>query len=364
VLGELPSGRQRGRWNPLLDRKTLASTVAVLAVGSGLTRIWRRRRHRRGDFRAYVLEYHEISADGTEAEGTISAARFRRHLAHLARRYRPATVAEAAQRLSRGLEEDLVVITFDDGYAGNREAAWPELRTAGMPATIFLTTGFLDGAELWFDRARRQLTTLRQLAVGRSAGGWPSTAREMLAEALGSPPPESVESLTRELKYLPPPRREALLSRLAEIAPPRGESARPLSWDDARALQGEGAELGGHTVSHPILSTVGAAEQEAEIRTSRERIAEELGSPPVSFAYPNGSARDFGDETVSAVERAGFRAACTTVRGSNRPGCDLLRLRRIGIGSDSTTLVEARLAGLFDQEVRRLLGFAKGRPRT
>ena len=116
-----------------------------------------------------------------------------------------------------------------------------------------------------------------------------------------------------------------------------------------------GIEFGAHTVSHPILSTLEPADQEDEIRRSRARIAEATGKEPVTFAYPNGSAKDYDRHTVEILGRLGFQAACTTRRGSNRPGCDRLTLKRLGIGSDSTAIVETRLAGLFDEEVRAWL---------
>ena len=55
------------------------------------------------------------------------------------------------------LLEDAVVVTLDDGYLGNYRYAWPIFCEEGVPATIFLCTGFLDGSELWFDLAERCL---------------------------------------------------------------------------------------------------------------------------------------------------------------------------------------------------------------
>ncbi len=332
-------------------RRLAVRTVSAAAAGSGLTRLERRRRHRRGDFRLYVLEYHEVAA-GVEREGTVSTERFRRHLRYLKRRFRIETLASAAARLEAGgLDRDLAVITFDDGYAGNYRAAWPVLRAEEIPATVFLTTGFLDGAELWFDFARRALDAAR-----RTPPAVEPTAADLLRDALGSwPPAEPVERVMRRLKYRPPAQRDRALAALRDAGMALAPAARPLAWEQAREMMAGGVELGCHTVSHPILSTLEPAAQEAEIRGSRRRIAEAVGREPQTIAYPNGSARDYDRHTVEILRRADFRAACTTRRGSNRPGCDRLTLKRIGIGSDSLAVVEARLAGLFDEAVRSWL---------
>ncbi len=346
-----------------------ALACGAAAAGASGALAWRRlRRRARGDHRVFILEYHDVSGGGSRAaecerEGVISADRFRRHLRQLGRWCRLAPLAEAAARLAepQGLSEDLAVLTFDDGYAGNFEAAWPVLREEGVPATIFLTTGFLDGGELWFDFARRALA-----AAGRRGEDLPAELRARLAASLGNWPlggPRGgrreashravVERAVERLKRLPAAERAELLDRLRAADLPLAAAARPLSWQQARQLQASGVELGCHTVSHPILSLLPPAEQEEEIRRSRERVRQETGVAPLSFAYPNGSGRDFTEETRERVRAAGFGIACCSVRGSNRPGCDPLRLRRIGIGSDPGCVLAARLSGLFDDEVRR-----------
>ncbi len=337
-------------------QRVLAKTVAALATGSGLTRLARRRRRRRGDFRVLILEYHGITA-GAEREGAVSADRFRRHLRYLKRHYRLRTAAAAAAALAapEPLTEDIAVVTFDDGYLDNYEVAWPVLRDAGAPATLYLTSGFLDGGELWFDVARRALA-----AVPGGAASVPPPLAEHLRRGLGAwPPEEPVEPLMRRLKYSPPALRRETVAALAAAGGDLPPAARPMSWEQARQLCAAGVELGGHTVSHPILSMLEPAEQEEEIRRSRQRIAEEIGREPTTFAYPNGSAKDYSDHTVEILTRLGFAAACTTRRGSNRRGCPPMTLRRLGVGSDPLSMLEARLAGLFDEGVRAWLRRAR-----
>ena len=334
----------------------LGASLAVTA--SGVAPALRRRRRRRGEARVFILEYHDVSAAGA-AEGVIPAARLRRQLHHLKRHYRFAALTQAASLRARpgALREDLVVVTFDDGYAGNFEAAWPVLREEGVPAAIFVTTGFLDGGELWFDFARRALAAARRAGPGLGA-----RPRRALAEAFGSWPAgggrpvggdRSLGKAVERLKLVEPAARQRLLDELRAADLALDPPARPLTWEQVRALAAAGIEIGCHTVSHPILGQLPPRRQAEEIAGARERIRQETGAAPALFAYPNGGAADFTAATRELVRAAGFSAACTTVRGANRPGCDPLRLRRIGLGDDPGFVLVARLSGMFDEEPRR-----------
>ena len=44
----------------------------------------------------------------------------------------------------RDFPEKVAVVTFDDGYEDNYKYAFPVLKSLGIPATIFLTTGFIN----------------------------------------------------------------------------------------------------------------------------------------------------------------------------------------------------------------------------
>jgi len=340
--------------------RSTVSAISLVAVATGLNRLLRTRRRKRFGPSLFILEYHDVTGDGREHEGVISAERFRRHLRYLKSRFRVDTVSKGAERLAEpgALSEDRVVVTFDDGLAGNYRWAWPILREEKASATIFLTTGFLDGNDLWFDFAGRALTALKQKPAEISPD-----ARRALTRAMGRGlPSHDVERDVDRLKYLSPQARDDVLGALRdadlELAPP----AEPLTWDQVREMLAGGVEMGAHTVSHPVLTTLPDALQESEITESRQRIAKETGVAPSSFAPPNG---DFNTATIGILRSQGFRAACTTIRGFNAPGTDPMLLRRIGVGNDSIPVLDTRLAGLFNEGVRRWVRRAAAfRPRA
>ncbi len=108
-------------------------------------------------------------------------------------------------------------------------------------------------------------------------------------------------------------------------APPAGFGRQAtLTWDQVREMAAAGVEFGAHTATHPRLSRLSPAQIEHELTQSRDAIAEQLGAPPTSFAYP------YGDTTESAyaAARRHFSAAVTTVlkRAAREPRERLPRL--------------------------------------
>lgn len=335
-----------------MRRHTLTTAASALACASGLNLGLRVFRRLAGRHAVYILAYHDVTRlRADEREGTICAQRFRAHLEFLRRHYRVVPLAEAVDRLAgrSPLETDFVAITFDDGYAGNYSFAWPILRSLGLTATIFVTTGFIDGVPLWFHRVRDALAALKQ----RSHEDLIDLRRRIPALEITSAEYD-VERLLRDLKRMTAEQRDSIVAALVEEAALPASSARAMTWDQIRELSAAGIEIGCHTVSHPILSHLSPDRQKEEILSASRRLEQEIGHPPRFFAFPNGSAFDFNHVSLGILRDAGFRAAVTMIRGSNGPSADLLALKRIGVGSDPPFVLSARLSGLFNAAVTRL----------
>jgi peptidoglycan/xylan/chitin deacetylase (PgdA/CDA1 family) len=264
-------------------RKWAVRAAGALVTFSGAGTLARWQRHRRGDFRVFILEYHDVCEGTFESEGVVSAARFRCHIRYLSQRFKLASLSEALTHLAKPgqLREDLLVLTFDDGHLGNYESAWPVLQQERVPAVIFITTGFLDGSELWFDLARRSLDAARR-AVERSGPRVPDDLRLILDQF---PASGDTGAVIERLKRFAPDSRNQLLEQLRAACGPLAAPARALRWDQVREMTAGGVEIGCHTVSHPVLTTLPPAQQQQEIREARDRIQEETGIAPVLFAY-------------------------------------------------------------------------------
>ena len=93
----------------------------------------------------FVLIYHRVGA-GQGREMDLPVEMFRAQMGYLRERFDVVGLAEGVARAAAAsIPRDLVTVTFDDGYREVFTVAWPVLRDLGLPATVFLPTGFMEG---------------------------------------------------------------------------------------------------------------------------------------------------------------------------------------------------------------------------
>ncbi len=99
--------------------------------------------------------------------------------------------------------------------------------------------------------------------------------------------------------------------------------------DEIKVLVASGhVEVGGHTLTHPRLSTLPPEAQAHEIRTNKAWLEQLLGHQLLSFAYPYG---DLNDSAKAQASAAGYRYAVATNSGPRAMHQDPLQIRRIAI---------------------------------
>ncbi|GAB4438523.1 MAG: hypothetical protein OHK0026_04090 [Rhodocyclaceae bacterium] len=128
----------------------------------------------------------------------------------------------------------------------------------------------------------------------------------------------------------------ALSGRLGETndwMQARGFPRRSLvSAAQVREMRAAGITIGSHTRTHPRLTEVSGSAAAAEITDSKSELESVLGDRVDYFAYPYGL---YTDGILALVQGAGYRAACSTLSGFNRPAQDRYLLRRLDIfGTD------------------------------
>lgn len=229
------------------------------------------------------------------------------------------------------------MITFDDGYRDNFDIAFPILKAEGVPATFFVTTGFVDSPKIpWWDEIAWMVRMSRRECV-RLPGWLPSPVlfdepdREQL-----------VRTLLRKYRSLPPESYERYLDAVAEATKSgrcSGSMGNNLwmTWEMLREMRAAGMVIGGHSVTHPVLATGTYAGQRNEIIGCASRLAEELSEPMRHFSYPVGGPEEFDSITRDCLREANVEYAFSYYGGLN---CfnrwDNYNIRRVAIEREIT----------------------------
>jgi peptidoglycan/xylan/chitin deacetylase (PgdA/CDA1 family) len=102
-----------------------------------------------------------------------------------------------------------------------------------------------------------------------------------------------------------------------------GEAGRLLTRDEARELHRAGMEVASHTLTHPDLRGLDDARLRAELVDARADVAETIGAPVTTLAYPFG----LSDARVQDAARrpdeprhVASRLAAKLLLGIRRPG--------------------------------------------
>lgn len=200
-----------------------------------------------------VLCYHAVSPTWT-ADLSVTPDGLHTHVSTLLDRgWRGATFRDAVLRPPW---RKTLVVSFDDAFLSVFKWARPILSSFDVPGTVFAPTAFLS---------RRQPLL------------WPG--------------------LTHWLKS------------------PDSSELTCMGWDDLRALQDEGWEVGSHTRTHPRLTELDDQALRAELEDSRRECEAQLGVPCLTLAYPYGAV----DARVARLaSQAGYAAACS-LSSSLRP---------------------------------------------
>ena len=113
-----------------------------------------------------------------------------------------------------------------------------------------------------------------------------------------------------------------------------------MTWEQIKAMEDQGTEIGSHTFSHVALSEVAPSEGFQEVSESKQ-VLEEAREKGIEFlAYPYGK---FSPTVIEVLQQTGYRGACTGISGLNKAGQDPYMLKRINVPQPKYGLWEFRL---------------------
>lgn len=250
--------------------------------------------------RPKILYYHRI-CDRKEdffpvPDLAVSKNNFEKQMEFIKEEFNVLPLDVIVDRFKKGkaLSYRDIAITFDDGYIDNYTYAFPILKRYGLPATIFLPTGYIGSDRLfWWDKLALILKAARSKEIE-----WKTFPLNLFSFKLKSllrktvSRETSLTPLTNYLKGIGTKRREEAIEYLEEkllngacfSLPPRLF----LSWKEIKEMSGNGIAFGSHSHSHAILTEINDDVMVQELIFSKEIIKENIGTEVKAFSYPDG----------------------------------------------------------------------------
>jgi peptidoglycan/xylan/chitin deacetylase (PgdA/CDA1 family) len=146
----------RALWEKPVDRMTAAGLAVVMAASlagpnpafaqTAVTPTEKEKEEEPGEPSAVIFMYHRFGEPSSPSTN-IRLEQLDLHIEELTKeRYNVRPLSEIVAKLKSGepLEDRTIAITIDDAYRSVYDVAWPKLRDARIPFTIFVATDPID----------------------------------------------------------------------------------------------------------------------------------------------------------------------------------------------------------------------------
>lgn len=282
-----------------------------------------------------ILMYHRFGPDDGGSRMGIST--FEQQIRLLKQSFEVIPMSKLGSMLENGqtIPANIAVITIDDGYDDFYNYAFPILQRYSVPATLYVTTGFVDREVwLWPD-------VITYIIANTQRRRWSIEINNK--EQYFNFSDDVVETrrtwvdIAQYCLTLDESQKTFFLKEFAEelavfvpVEPTKHYSA--VTWDQLRKMEHAGIEIAGHTRTHPRLVKVEKNNLADEILGCKHRIEEMIDRSVLSFAYPNGEKQDYDEDVKKLVRKAGYTTA--TVSFYNQKKDDRYELGRYPIDSD------------------------------
>jgi peptidoglycan/xylan/chitin deacetylase (PgdA/CDA1 family) len=286
---------------------------SIIAAGVRWSGIGKAVRHTIARRRVSILLYHDPTP-----------AHFERHLQYLSKRYNFVSLGEVVEAMANdtwsNLPDRALVLTFDDGHAGNAELLDLFVRY-GVKPTVYVCSQVIDtNRHFWF---------------------------------LDTPDPDELKSLTNS-------ERRIVLEDAGFSATEEHPVRQALNAEELERMR-DAVDFAAHTRFHPILPSCSHEEAAFEIAASRTEIELLTGQRCHDFSFPNG---DYGEREIELAKEAGYRSARTVDVGWNTATTDPFLLKILGTNDNaSINRLAGDMSGVTGWLARLKVGSLTGRHR-
>lgn len=288
-----------------------------------------------------IFNYHRIydnilSTDYDEGVFAHSKEIFWEHMTWLKKHFTVIDENELIEMVKTGskLTTNTAFITFDDGYIDNYDLAYPILRDLDLPATFFIPCNQIEGiSPPWWDQIAyiiksTKVTEFEFEKKSYQLKQFPNRNKlvNLILRIFKSAPYTEVEN------------KLALLEQVCQQARPTTQelATQFMSWEQIKEVSQNKISIGSHTMNHNILANLALEQQKIELTESKNFLAEKIGKPIKTIAYPVGGPTAFTVETEQLTSEVGYELGFSFINGYYKSS-DLNRyaIRRIELANDN-----------------------------
>lgn len=224
-------------------------------------------------------------------------------------------------------------ITFDDGFENNLSVASPILYDFNIPATIYITTEFIEqNAMSWIDKIEFALehTSIKVISANWLKKKITIDNKKSKLNLL-----DNIRIYVKNTKEVDP----YIFS--SEICDQLGFSKlnssddpidKKMSWDQvSKANKSDLLTIGGHSHTHQILSFLDNTQLSYELDTSMKLLKDKADIVPRHYSYPEGLKHCYSQNVIKELKKRGVLCCPTAIEGVNFIADDLFHLKRIMI---------------------------------
>ena len=245
--------------------------------------------------------------------------------------------------------KDDVAITFDDSYENLYKNAVPVLKKYNLPATFFISTGFVDDLKWAQGRFEKPFPTNRFywtdfIDYFVNYSNEEKARLEVYGKEYNLKNDEGkihfVEDTKEYLKNCSPKKRDEFLNMFKREFEGFGFDAeydypdiQNLSWKQIKEIDENPLfDIGGHTHNHEIMSYLSDSELASEIADCLEILEKKLDRKISLFSYPEGQKKHYNKKVIQFLQDSNIAICPSAIPGDNNSELDNFNLKRIMVG--------------------------------
>lgn len=219
-------------------------------------------------------------------------------------------------------------ITFDDGFENNYILAAPVLADFNVPATIYVTTDFIESNSFsWIDRIENAFERVDKFELQLI-----SDMRQCSNDVEKIHLLNEIRRLVKnDPKIDPYAFADDILMQLGiKNLEPDPELDQKMNWHQVRKLSETNIfTIGGHSHTHRILSYLSLSDLKYEVDKSLCLLHENLSKPIHHYSYPEGMADCYSPQVIEVLQENDIFCCPSAEPGVNMLADDLFHLKRL-----------------------------------